>query len=401
MSPVLHGRRLVALLGLSLLAAACGTPGGQAPGGVGGGGTSATAAPPPRVSIDPADGATTVRPDQVVAVSASGGRLASVALARVADNVPVAGTLSGDGASWKATELLDPATRYRATATATGNSGGTTVTSAFTTVGESLHITSMRPDDGTTVGVGMPITLQLSAGVAEADQVEFVKHLTVSSTPPMLGAWHWWTLQELHFRPQAFWPAHATVKLTVHLHGVSAGNGRWGADEMTRSFTVGDKHVATVDNAAHQMSVTVNDQQTAVWPASLGKNGFSTIGGTLWVPFKLAKLKMSSCATFGGASCQPGSGNFYDEYVYWDTAVSVNGFYIHAAPWSVGDQGVRNVSHGCINLSPDHGKAFYDQSLPGDIVLVTNTARVADQGDGEGDWQTPWEKYANSGPGAA
>src|SRR5690242_21448485 len=30
-----------------------------------------------------------------------------------------------------------------------------------------------------------------------------------------------------------------------------------------------------------------------------------------------------------------------------------SGSYYHSAPWSVGDQGIVNVSHGCVNLPPD------------------------------------------------
>ena len=45
------------------------------------------------------------------------------------------------------------------------------------------------------------------------------------------------------------------------------------------------------------------------------------------------------------------SPNGYDEYVYDDVHISDSGEYVHAAPWSVGRQGVTNVSHGCINLS--------------------------------------------------
>lgn len=30
--------------------------------------------------------------------------------------------------------------------------------------------------------------------------------------------------------------------------------------------------------------------------------------------------------------------------------------FVHAAPWSVAQQGSSNVSHGCINLSPDNAQ---------------------------------------------
>ena len=38
-----------------------------------------------------------------------------------------------------------------------------------------------------------------------------------------------------------------------------------------------------------------------------------------------------------------------------------SGDYVHSAPWSVDDQGKRDVSHGCINISPTNAKWFFDQ----------------------------------------
>ena len=35
------------------------------------------------------------------------------------------------------------------------------------------------------------------------------------------------------------------------------------------------------------------------------------------------------------------------------------GEFIHAAPWSVADQGKRNVSHGCVNLSPENAECLF------------------------------------------
>ena len=37
-----------------------------------------------------------------------------------------------------------------------------------------------------------------------------------------------------------------------------------------------------------------------------------------------------------------------------------SGNFIHSAPWSVDDQGKRDVSHGCINISPTNARWFFD-----------------------------------------
>ena len=64
-----------------------------------------------------------------------------------------------------------------------------------------------------------------------------------------------------------------------------------------------------------------------------------------------------------------------------------SGAFVHSAPWSVGDQGKRNVSHGCINLSPDNAKWFYDNFGSGDPIVVKNSVGLYNKPDGADDWQ--------------
>jgi lipoprotein-anchoring transpeptidase ErfK/SrfK len=50
--------------------------------------------------------------------------------------------------------------------------------------------------------------------------------------------------------------------------------------------------------------------------------------------------------------------------------VTWGGVYVHSAPWSVGSQGNANVSHGCINLSPDNAEWYFNTVRVGDPVIV-------------------------------
>ena len=50
--------------------------------------------------------------------------------------------------------------------------------------------------------------------------------------------------------------------------------------------------------------------------------------------------------------------------------ITSGGVYVHSAPWSVDSQGHANVSHGCINLSPDNAAWYYDTVSVGDPVSV-------------------------------
>ena len=54
--------------------------------------------------------------------------------------------------------------------------------------------------------------------------------------------------------------------------------------------------------------------------------------------------------------------------------ISDNGEFIHQNQDTVGDQGVDNVSHGCINLSAESAQAYFQSAIYGDPVEVTGTS---------------------------
>jgi hypothetical protein len=73
--------------------------------------------------------------------------------------------------------------------------------------------------------------------------------------------------------------------------------------------------------------------------------------------------------------------------------ISYSGEFVHSASWSVRDQGRRNVSHGCINVSPVNAKWFFDLSRRGDLVDVRGTPRRLQQGNGYADWNLSWSDW--------
>jgi len=81
---------------------------------------------------------------------------------------------------------------------------------------------------------------------------------------------------------------------------------------------------------------------------------------------------------------------FGNDNLSWQQGYSLHGTYWHHNWGHV-------MSHGCVNLSPDRAVAFFNFSQVGDVVIVENSPRVADAGDGEGDWQIPFAQFANSG----
>lgn len=347
-----------------------------------------TAVPVALVS-SPADGATGVRLDRSVTVRPVGGRLTSVRA--VGGDKTLVGQLAADGSAWTAEPPLDPFTHYVITATADGDPGvSTTVTTGFTTV-QPRYVAeqSISPLDGTTVGVGMPIIVSFDGPVP--DKATALRHLQVQMSQPVEGAWHWFGDQEAHYRPAEYWPPGERVSLTDTLAGVDLGDNVWGGHHDGLQFSVGDAHISTVDAVTHIMSVTSNGSMVKNIPVSTGRDKYPTASG-IHVTTQMSQVMMMDSATVGIPRNSPDG---YYERVYWDVRISDSGEFVHAAPWSVADQGRSNVSHGCINLSTADAQWFYHFTRPGDLVAVTGTPRVLERGNGITDWNLSWSEWTS------
>jgi hypothetical protein len=62
-------------------------------------------------------------------------------------------------------------------------------------------------------------------------------------------------------------------------------------------------------------------------------------------------------------------------------------------PWSVRDQGRRNVSHGCLNVSTADAGWFYENFGRGDVVEVAAAGPALQVWDGYGDWNESWADW--------
>jgi len=193
----------------------------------------------------------------------------------------------------------------------------------------------------------------------------------------------------VHYRPAQYWPPGEKVTVTVGIKGVNAGNGVWGVNDRIVHFQVGDSHISTVDAKTDRMTVQVNGQTVKEIPVSLGRDKYPTTSGVHVVLSKTPSIVMDS-ATVG---IPKGNPDYYKETVLWDVRISWSGEFVHAAPWSVADQGRENVSHGCVNASTADAQWFYDFSRRGDIVQVLNTPRKLESQNGWTDWNMPWQQW--------
>jgi lipoprotein-anchoring transpeptidase ErfK/SrfK len=228
---------------------------------------------------------------------------------------------------------------------------------------------TFNPTNGSKAGAAKPIYINFQRPIADRALAEQAIH--ISSVPPVPGRFYWTSNTQVRWRPQNFWPAGTVVNID--------------ASGTKSSFTVPEQLVATIDDATHQMTVVRNGKVEKTIPVSMGMaaGGHTTPNGTYYVLEKFPTIVMDS-STYG---VPVDSANGYKVNVQLAVRIDNSGNFVHSAPWSVGDQGKRNVSHGCINISPENAKWFYDNFGSGDPVVVKNSKGLYNQPDGASDWQ--------------
>jgi lipoprotein-anchoring transpeptidase ErfK/SrfK len=328
--------------------------------------------------------------DRPLRLRATAGSLQSVVVS-TRDGVPLEGSLSSDATRWSSEHRLVPLARYRARVVLGGGDEAVTKTLRLRATDADRHLTALlSPGDGDVVGVGSPVVVRLSRPVLEKQRAMVQSRLAVSTTPSVVGAWHWMNAQELHWRPPTYWKAHSSVTVSSHLDGLYLGHGVWGAGDHRTHFRIGDSHISRVDAARHQMYVYNNGTLIHTYPISAGNDKYPTKSG-VHITFEKSQVVTMDSATVGIPRDSPDG---YYEKVYWDVRISYGGAFVHAAPWSVASQGVVNVSHGCVNMAPASAEWFYNWSQRGDIVDVYNTLAPPDTADpGMADWNMSWKEW--------
>ncbi|GAA1133603.1 Ig-like domain-containing protein [Kribbella jejuensis] len=337
----------------------------------------------------PAKGATSVQPDKPVTVTSTGGKLTTITL-KDDDGDTVDGTFNGDKTQWTSSDLLKPGATYTLSGSAEGTDGATVpVSSSFKTLKASRSLkASIAPLNNDTVGVAYPVQIYWNNPVKDRAAVE--KRLSVKTSVPVDGTWHWVSSKQVNYRPKNYWPTGTKVTVNVDTQGVNAGNNTWGTASRTISFTIGKSVVSHVDVKKHVMTVTINGKLARTIPITAGKDGFTTRSGVKVIMEKYTTKRMDA-ATVG---IKPGDPNYYNiPDVKWAQRVTSSGEFLHGAPWSVGSQGSVNVSHGCVGMSLKDAQWYFGQTLIGDPVIVTGTNRTMEPGNGWTDWNTTWAAY--------
>ena len=348
---------------------------------------SVPAHPAAALSYTPAVGATNTDPATPARVSVIDGTLETVTLTGPAG--PVAGAFTPDHKTWASTDKLTYGVTFTWGGSAKGADGaGVPLAGTFATRAPSKKIRgTLNIGDGKTVGVAAPIRIQFNGHIADRAAAE--KALSVTTSAPVEGAWGWLPDEgggsRVDWRPRAYWPAHTSVTVSAKLGGVPYGGDTVGAADITSTFKIGDAQVVKADVNSFRMVVLRNGQQILDVPASYGLGTDperNTRSGVHVVSEKFTDKRMVS-QRYG-----------YDTVEKWAVRISNNGEFIHANPASARAQGSANVTHGCVNLSIDSAKAYYDIAQYGDPVEVTGTPVSLASRDGDiWDWTLSWEQW--------
>jgi len=297
---------------------------------------------------------------------------------------------------WTSTDPLVPDATYHVTALAEDRVERLrtlTLTTRTTKASRTLKAV-LSPGTDRAVGVGLPAIVNLNRSVKKAvDRKAVVARLTVETVPAVQGAWRWMNDRELHYRGPAYWAKGTRIHVRADFTGLRLSDGMWGSGVRDTRFHVGRAVIATVDVEKKNMVVAVDGKAIRTVKVSTGRDKYPTKGGVHLVLEK-TRLKIMDSATVGIPRDDPDG---YYEKVPNSVRISYSGEFVHSAGWSVRDQGVRNVSHGCVNVAPADAAWFFDLVKRGDVVNVINAkADPLLHDPGMSDWNIPFGDWANS-----
>lgn len=352
------------------------------------------------IKITPADGSANASINNSAAVTVSKGTLTAVTMT-TSDGTAVKGELSADKLTWKPSDQLERSTTYKVAAEAKDSEGRVAHENAsFTTVSPAnSFIGNFTPDSGSTVGVGMPVSINFNKSITNKAAVQ--KGITVTSSSGQEVVGHWFGANRLDFRPEQYWTENSTVTLKLALDGVEGAPGVVGVQQKTVTFKIGRNQVSYVDAKTKQMKVTQDGKTIKTIPISAGSPDNKTYEGTMVMSEKFKETRMNGATV--GFTDDDGKGEYDIKDVPHAIRLTNSGTFIHGNYWGAKSIfGSTNTSHGCVGLSDtkganDTGTAgywFYTNSIVGDVVVVQNTGdKTVAPDNGLNGWNMSWADW--------
>lgn len=352
------------------------------------------------IKITPKDGSENASINNSAAVTVSKGTLTEVTMT-TADGAAVSGAISADKTSWKPSAQLERSTTYKVNAEAKDSDGRVAHENAsFTTVSPSNSFLGyFTPDDGSTVGVGMPVSINFDKAITNKAAVQ--KGITVSSSSGQEVVGHWFNANRIDFRPEDYWTENSTVTLKLALDGVEGADGVYGVQQKTVTFKIGRNQITYVDAKTKQMKVTQDGKTIKTIPISAGSPENKTYEGIMVMSEKFKETRMNGATV--GFTDDDGKGEYDIKDVPHAIRLTNSGTFVHGNYWGAKSIfGSVNTSHGCVGLSDtkganDKGTAgywFYNNSIIGDVVIVQNTGdKTVSPDNGLNGWNLNWADW--------
>ncbi|MFJ3904699.1 Ig-like domain-containing protein [Streptomyces sp. NPDC090025] len=384
---------------LVALGATAGCTGGDGGGGIDLSLPGKARAPGDVIRVSPEDGTRGVPAEGPLEVKVDSGRLERVTVVQVEDaqRTEVAGGISADGLRWRPADgtRLALAAKYSVDAVALDGHGRRSArhTTFTTVVPEHRFIGYFKPENRSTVGVGMIVSLSFNQEIENRAEVE--RAVRITSDPPVEVVGHWFGKDRLDFRPATYWQPGTRVTVDLALRDVEGAPGVYGIQRKTVGFTVGRSQVSLVDAEKHTMEIRRGGELLHTLPITAGAPKTTTYNG------KMVVTELYDVTRMDGRTV--GFGGEYDiKDVPHAMRLTDSGTFLHGNYWaSASTFGSANVSHGCVGLRDVKGGGadtpagwFFDRTLIGDVIEVVNSQdKQVSPDNGLGGWNMTWSRW--------
>ncbi|MFI9776374.1 Ig-like domain-containing protein [Streptomyces sp. NPDC051956] len=354
--------------------------------------------PEDAIEVVPANGTKNVPADRTIEVKVPDGRLQTVKVVKLQDGeeVPVQGRIDEHGARWRPTgeRRLSLAAKYTVDVVARDKDGHRTArhTTFTTSVPAKRFVGYVTPEDRSTVGTGMIVSLEFNRAIQNRAAVERAIHITTK--PAVEVAPHWFGKSRLDFRPRDYWKPGTEVTVDLGLRDVQSAPGVYGVQHKKMAFTIGRSQVSLVDADDDTMEVRREGEPAETIPITAGATKTPTYNGKMVISEMLEMTRMDSRTVgFGGEYNVPD--------VPHAIRLTSSGTFLHGNYWTSDAFGNRNISHGCIGLADERGGSsdspagwFFDHSLVGDVIEVVNSKdKVVAPDNGLSGWNMTWKDW--------
>ena len=280
----------------------------------------------------------------------------------------VEGTLAADGKSWKpdgAARARHEVQDHRDGQGRRGPRGRTRTPRSPPSRPTNSFIGNFTPEDGTTVGVGMPVSINFDKAITDKKAVQSGDQGHVAAAARRSSATGS-TTQRLDFRPEEYWKAGSKVTLKLNLDGVEGADGVFGVQQKTVTFNDRPQPGQHRRRRRAKTMTVVRDGKTIkTIPISAGSAENPTYNGQMVISEKFKETRMNGATV--GFTDDDGKGEYDIKDVPHAMRLSTSGTFIHGNYWGADSIfGSANTSHGCVGLNDAKGAGDAEQpTAPG------------------------------------